>query len=324
MLDALRFVATAIAKKDYVPELTHYRIRAGRVTGYNGAMALSSPIDVDLDIQPKAKPLLAAVQACPGVIALHVTAAGKLAIKSERFKAYIDCLPTDAVHTVHPAGEEVELGPNFMNGIRAIAPIMGIDASRPWAMGIKLQNESMFATNNIMLVEYWHGHRIPIDVVIPAQAINELLRIGESPRRVQVTDNSISFWFENDRWLRAQLIEGSAWPTDRMNELMAHSKNEPSSIGEDFETALHSLKPFLDDMGAVYMTSAGLGTAKDEGVGAFVDVPIAGVSEMQCYHHKNLTLLCEVADRIDWTSYPRPCAFYKGDRLRGVIIGRRV
>lgn len=324
MLDALRFVATAIAKKDYVPELAHYQIRGGRVTGYNGMMALSSPIDVDLDVRPKAQPLLAAVAASPGVITLHVTASGKLAIKSGKFKAFIDCLPQEATNMIIPTGEEIELGPNFMEGIRSIAPIMGIDASRPWAMGIKLQAESMFATNNIMLVEYWHGHKIPIDIVIPALAINELLRIGQAPTRVQVTENSISFWFSGDRWLRTQLLEGKTWPTDRMTELMAHSKNDLVTLGQDFKDSLATLKPFLDESSSIYLTDQVMSTAKDEGVGATVEVILPGVTEMQCYHQKSLLLLSEVADRIDWTSYPRPCSFYKGSSQRGVIIGRRV
>lgn len=324
MLDALRFVATAIAKKDYVPELAHYQIRGGRVTGYNGMMALSSPIDVDLDVRPKARPLLAAVAASPGVITLHVTASGKLAIKSGKFKAFIDCLPHEAGHTIIPTGDEIELGPNFMEGIRSIAPIMGIDASRPWAMGIKLQAESMFATNNIMFAEYWHGHTIPIDVVIPAPAINELLRINEAPLKVQVSDNSISFWFSGERWLRTQLLEGKTWPTDRMKELMAHSQNELVPLNQDFKEALATLKPFLDENSSIYLTDQSMSTAKDEGVGATVDLTLSGVTEMQSYHQKNLLLLSEVADRIDWSSYPKPCSFYKGSKQRGVIIGRRI
>jgi hypothetical protein len=31
MLDALKFVKGAVAKKDFVPELTHFRITGGRV-----------------------------------------------------------------------------------------------------------------------------------------------------------------------------------------------------------------------------------------------------------------------------------------------------
>ncbi len=44
MLSALKFVKGAVSTKDYVPALTHFQIKGGRVTGYNGKLSLSSPI----------------------------------------------------------------------------------------------------------------------------------------------------------------------------------------------------------------------------------------------------------------------------------------
>jgi DNA polymerase III sliding clamp (beta) subunit (PCNA family) len=324
MLDALRFVVPAIAKKDYLPELAHYRIRDGRITAFNGMFSLSSPIGIDIDVQPKASSFFAAVKACPELISLHVTATKRLAIKSGKFKAYIECLDTVVQHEVAPEGTLIDLGPNFMEGIKSIAPLMGVDASRFWAMGIKLQKESMFATNNVTLVEYWHGHDIPIDVVIPSQAINELLRIGEPPAKVQVTENSISFWFENDRWLRTQLLDTEGWPTDRMQELINNSKNELVVLDDSFREALSVLKPFMDEHSSIYITSKGLSTTKEEETGAKVELDLNSIEGMHCYNHTNLSLLLETADRIDWSSYPKPCYFRKGDRQRGVIIGKRL
>ena len=43
MIDAVKFVQGAVAKKDYVAELTHFLIQDNRITGYNGIMGLSSP-----------------------------------------------------------------------------------------------------------------------------------------------------------------------------------------------------------------------------------------------------------------------------------------
>lgn len=324
MLDALRFVASAVAKKDFVPELNHFQIKAGRVTGFNGTLALSSDIDVDLDVRPQAAALIAAIRACPGQIALHVTPAGKLAIRSDKFKAFVNCLPDDTGHFVAPEGETIELGDNFLPGIKAVAPIMGVDASRPWAMGVKLSRQSMFATNNVMLVEYWHGSDIPLDVVIPAPAINELLRVNEPPTKVQVTEHSISFWFGENRWMRSQLLVGGAWPTDRMSEILSGSNGDQLALPDGFFEAVDTLKPFLNvERSSLFLTERAMLTEAAEGVGASVDLEIPGVTEMQAYHHRQLVLLGEVAQTIDWTSYPRPCMF-RGERLRGALIGQRV
>jgi hypothetical protein len=323
MLDALRFVASAVAKKDFVPELTHFKIEAGRVTGFNGQIALSSPIDVDMDIRPQARQLIDAIRACAGVISLSMTPAGRLTVRDEKFRAHINCLAEDHGHFVLPQGEVVELGENFLPGLKALAPVMGIDASRPWSMGIRVGPQSMLATNNVMLAEYWHGDPFPLDVVIPAAAVTELLRIDEVPQRAQLTDSSISFWFKGERWMRTQLLLGGAWPVERLNEIMGlEAKDQqplPTNLGEQVEV----LKAFLGDRSTVFVTTDSLATSPAEGEGAAVSVELPGVTEMQAYHHKQLTLLAQVAKTIDWSNYPQPCMF-RGDRLRGAIIGQRL
>lgn len=323
MLDALRFVAASVAKKDYVQDLTHFRIVDGRVTGFNGVISLSSDIDVDLNVYPHAARMLAAIKACPETISLNVTPAGRLAIKSGKFKSFVDCLPSDPAIVVAPEGDSVELGPSFLPGIRALAPIMGIDASRPWAMGIRLQSKTMLATNNVMLGEYWHGVDTPTDVVIPDICIRELLRIDEAPTRVQMTDHSISFWFGENRWLRSSLIEASAWPIAKMDEILSGSQGKQTEIDPAFFEAVDTLKPFLEDSGTLYLSADKVSTSKTEGEGTSIECPATGQAEMQAYHHRQLALLGEVAKTIDWTAYPRPCMF-RGEKLRGALVGQRV
>jgi hypothetical protein len=324
MLDALRFVAASVAKKDYVQDLTHFRIVDGRVTGFNGVIALSSDIDVDLNVFPHAARMLAAIKACTETISLNVTPAGKLAIKSGKFKSFVDCLPFDNVaNTPAPDGDSVELGPSFLPGIRALAPIMGIDASRPWSMGIRLQSQTMLATNNVMLGEYWHGVNTPLDVVIPDVCIRELLRIDEDPTRVQMTDHSISFWFGENRWLRSSLIEGSMWPMAKMDEILSGSTGEQTELDPAFFEAVDTLKVFLEDSGTLYLSADRIGTSKNDGEGTSIECPCTGQVDLQAYHHRQLALLGEVATTIDWTAYPRPCMF-RGERLRGALVGQRV
>lgn len=322
MLDALRFVAAAVAKKDYVPELTHFKIQGGRVTGFNGVLALSSDIDVDLDILPHASKLLAAIRACEGTISLNMTPQGKLAVKAGAFKSFVDCLPEQPAEAMQPEGETLEPGPKFLQGIKALAPAMGIDASRPWSMGIKLQRNSMFATNNVMLVEFWHGENIPVDIVIPAMTVEELLRIGEPPTKVQVTPNSISFWFGPKRWMKSVLLEGGMWPIDRMEAILSSPDGSQVAFCEGFFEAVEKLKPFLGDAGTLYLTPEAISTSKNEGEGTSIEMR-TGVADLQAYNYKQLSLLGAVARTIDWGAYPKPCMF-RGDMLRGAVVGQRV
>lgn len=324
MLDALRFVASAVAKKEFVPELTHFKIKQGRVTGFNGQIALSSDIDVDLDVQPQALALINAIRACPGTIALSVTPAGKLSVRSGKFRSYVNCLADTIAHFVEPEGETVDMGEHFLPGIKCLAPLMGIDASRPWSMGIKLHGQSMYATNNIMLAQYWHGSQLPLEAVIPAAAINELLRIDEPPTRVQMTDNSISFWFGPKRWMRSQLLIDGGWPIDKVDGLMATNGRNPQPFPDGFFDAVEKLKPFLGEQGSVYLSPDRMATTPVDEDGTSIEVELPQVTGMQAYHQKHLELLGRVAKQIDWSDYPRPCQFTDGGRMRGVIIGQKV
>lgn len=323
MLDSLRFVAAAVAKKDYVAGLTHFRIKDGRVTGFNGDIALSSDIDVDIDVYPKATSLLAAIKACPDTISLNVTPTGKLAVKSGKFKSFVECIPEDAVTYQEPEGDSVELNDGFLKGLRALAPVMGIDASRPWAMGIKVQSGSMLATNNVMLAEYWHGLTLPFDAVIPDIAINELLRIGEPPTNVQITDHSISFRWGEKKWLWSKLIEGGMWPVARVQDIMSTEDGPQLPFPPEFFEAVETLKPFLLESSSLYLTAKSIATSRNDGEGTSIEIDLPVVTEMQSYQQKQLSILGQVAQTIDWTTYPRPCIF-RGPNLRGALVGQKV
>lgn len=320
MLDAIRFTRGAIAKKDFVAELTHFRIAQGRITGFNGMMALSAPIDLDLDVRPKADTFAKAVHACETTTTMHVTPTGRLSIKSGKFKALIECFPEEqAAEPFEPKGWPIDMGPRFMDAIRALAPFTGIDASRPWAMGIMLQGQSAYATNNVIFAEYWHGHTMPFPMNIPKEVITELLRINEDPQQVLATENSITFYFSGDRWLRSTLYSTN-WPEQAFRLFDMHQfQYEPTPDGL-FE-ALDKLKPLLDKENRVYFRDGGVATClSDEAGGAHVEVD--DLIEGPAFSFPALTLLNGVT-HIDFMPHPKPCGFL-ADGMRGMILGLRV
>jgi hypothetical protein len=326
MLDDIRFAIPAVAKKAYVEDLTHFRIKGGRITGFDGRITLSSPIGVDLDVRPNAAKFLAAVRACEGAIGLHVTPAGKLAVRAGKFKVFVDCLADDGAFESQPEGDTIELGESFLVGLRSLSPAIGIDASRPWAMGIKVSGQSMFATNNVIFAQFWHGTEFPFDIVIPGRAIEEMLRIGTAPTKVQVCPNSITFWFSEDRWLKTTLLEGDKWPLDKIAGLMdATEIGDQLAFPEGFFDSLEKLKPFLAEDHGIYIRPNLVSTGRDEGEGGSFEVSLEGIPELQCYSFQQLQVLGEIATAINWKTYPKPCMFtHGGQPLRGLILGRHL
>lgn len=315
MLDALKFVQGAVAKKDFVQALTHFHISGGFIKGYNGSLALCSPIDLDLEVTPKADPFIKAIATCKDTVQLNMTPAGRLSIKSGSFRAFVDCID-EAYPDVQPEGEVLELDGTLLEALKKLNPFIAEDASRRWAQGILFRGHSAFATNNVTLVEYWLGYNFPVEVNIPKPAVQELLRIGEEPTKVQVCENSVTFHYASGRWLRTQTYS-TQWP-DVAKILYRDSTQRP--FPEGFFEALTDLLPFADDLKRVYFLNTRMATTPVEGLGASVD--LVGLPEQGIYNIRQLQLLEAVAETIDLSQYPAPCLFY-GDRVRGAIVGMR-
>ena len=315
MLQSLKFVRGAVATKDFVPELMHYRIQGGMIRAYNGMIGLGGPIDLNLDICPKATELIKAIEVCKDTIQLHVTPSGKLAVKSGKFRAYIECITAD-LPEVLPEGSPVNVTGNILKCLKTLAPLIAEDASRPWARGILFRGNSAFATNNIIVAEYWLGYNFPVDINIPRAAVMELIRIGEEPISLQVAENSVTFHFEGNRWLRTQTLT-TEWP-DLSRILDVESNSSP--IPANFFESVNDLAPFVDDLGKVFLLIGEVSTHADENMGACIEVP-----DLSCeavFNIKQLQLLEKVAKLIDFSTYPAPCMFF-GDGIRGAIVGIR-
>ena len=316
MLQSLKFCIGSVAKKDFVVDLKHFAIESGRVRGFNGMLALSTPIPFDIDCKPNAEQLIKAVSNCADTIQLSMTKAGRLSVKSGNYKAFIDCVDGESAH-VDPEGEIVEFdGSLLLAGLKSVSPFIGTDASRPWANGVLVKGQSLFATNNVILVEYWLPSAFPIVVNIPRSAVREILRINEYPTHAQITETSLTFHYENERWLRTQLYD-TKWPD--LSKIIHRESTQLPFDTKIFE-GLQAIKAFADKLETVYFRNGELCTHPTDVEGAVF--AIEDFNSKGRYSIGMLNLLQGIATTIDWSAYPKPCAFM-GDRLRGVIVGMR-
>lgn len=316
MLASLRFVQGAVARKDLLPALTHFRIEKGTVRGYNGVLALCSRIPLDIQCNPKAEPMVRAIGLCEDTVQMSLTPAGRLSVKSGSFKAFVDCVGGNTPH-VDPEGEEISIdASSLLAALKSVWPFIGDDASRPWSNGVLLRGGSAFATNNVCLVEYHAGIPFPRDVNLPRSAVKEMLRINEEPIGAQVTSGSITFHYSNSRWLRTQLFS-TKWPD---LSIILDKPSDPNPICEQLFPSLLKLRPFADKMGRIFLGDGFLATHEDPGTGARVE--LAELQWPGIYNVEMLLTLKDMVSSIDWSLYPAPCLFF-GDRIRGAIVGLR-
>ena len=317
MLTDLKFVQGAVSKKDLVPTMKHFQIKDGLITAYNGELALSTPISINLECNPLAGQMIKAISQCSDQISLSLNDAGNLRIVSENFRVVVPCHPEPFVD-VKPEGEQMEIdGEALLKGLKVLQPFISTDASRPWTMGVLFNNHSAFATNNVCLVEYWIGCTFPMRVNIPSSAISEIVRINEPPEKLMVAENNLSVLYSGGRWLRTQLL-ACDWPD--VSQLLSDDA-QVVPISENLFPALDKIKPFLDTMSRVFLENGEVRTDQNEDNGAVVKIDNF---DYECvFVHDKLALLKGVATHIDFSQFPKPCPFV-GDNLRGVIIGLRL
>lgn len=318
MRQALKFVQAAVAKKDFVAALTFFRIGDGRVQAFNGTLALSAPIDLDLIAMPRAVPFAKAMDNLPdaGSVSMNFTTTGKLTVKSGNTRFHVECWSDDNFPRVVPEGDIHPMPGGILPVMRRLAPFMAIDASRPWAMGILLKNQSAFATNNIVLAEHWLSVVFPSPICIPAEAVKAMLALGREPISMQAEASRITFHFDDGSWLSTALVS-TEWP-DLAKVL--EQPHEAKPLPEGFFEAIGRLTHFADKTNRLHLRGGVLATSMHDGDGAAVELDDFGGTG--CHFLTQMAALEGVATTIDFSLYPRPCLFF-GDMLRGAIIGLR-
>lgn len=327
MLSDLKFIQGGVSKKDLVPAMSHVVIANGFARSYNGVLALGSPLACDLDCMPRADTLLRAVSMCTDTIQLSMTEAGRLRVQSGAFRVFVDCLTEQEVPHVYPEGAAYNIdGARMLHALEALLPYVSDDASRPWSRGVLLAGQSAFATNNIILSEYWLGgtlfpHAPQTALNIPKIAVQEIVRIGEAPIGIQLDAQSATLHYTGNRWLRTQLLQ-TDWPD--VYKALQQQAAQCLAIPPLFYDALEYLRPFADKLGRVYFCEDGRmsTTPGSEGEGASFAVP--GLPSNGLFNVEMLLALRGIATHVDFSNYPAPCPFFGvNDAMRGVIIGMR-
>lgn len=316
MIDALKFVQGAVQRNGISPELEHFQIKNGRVVGFNGYMALSAPIDLSIEAMPKAVMFHKALQACGDTIAIDQTPAGRLHIKSGGFSAYIPCIDKE-VFEATPMGELFPAPANLASIFARMLPLIGDDASRPWAMGLAVGDGTYTATNNVIVLQIWDGHTLPT-FNCPRFAVAEIARIKEDPVSIQLDPgSSVTFHFADGRWLRTQLLT-QEWPAAKMNSIM-DKPSSPHPFPDGFFAAVNKLVPFVEDKtSAIYFTADGVSTGV-AGAEEGAMVTLAGLPKA-AFRLKALLMLEHEIQTIDLSTHPNPCLFF-GPNSRGALIG---
>lgn len=321
MLDVLKLVMGAVATKDMVPILTHFCVYrdllnlTGRIQGSNGVVYVDAAFDHNItDCSVPAQRFLKAVSACDGMPTFGLTEGGKLSIKHGRFKAYLPILSVEDFPRAMLDGERFDLAPGFVSAISRLQPFISDDASRPWSLSVLLSKDFAYATNNVILA------RTPIvwtsaDLALPLDLVEQLLEIGTDPDAIYIGPSHVGFSY-GDTWIRSAVMV-LVWP-----DVARFISKVPADehVPDELVSAVTRIKDFcvndkfpIINFGTQVSTDNGEYGASFEGF----DLPEAR------FHADQLMKVLSLATHINFSSYPKPCA-WRGDGLEGMISGLRM
>lgn len=313
ILKALKFIQGGVCKKENLPYQSHVLIESGKIRSFNGNVALCSPIQIDINCQPKAHPFIKVISECKDIPQISLAKNGKLDIKSGKLRVKIDCL-SETMPYIVPSGTMYECdGELLLKAIKKLISFVTRDNKRQWARGMLFSQGSIFATCNVVLVQYWTNSIFAKDINIPLHCLEEIVRINEAPKRVQISDTSVTFHYEDGRWLNSSLISDK-WP-DVVEMLNAESNPKP--VHPELWDALKAVKSFAIANRVDFHTGK-ITTGEVDS-----EYELDGFDSIGSWGASFLLSLEDLITVIDFSKYPKPAMFY-GDNLRGVIIGHHV
>lgn len=315
-VDALRFVALATKDEGSINE-THVHLYNGWVTAFNGIIAAGQKITEEIYACPNNKLMIEALSKCGEHLSITQLDQNRLSIKSDKFKAIVPCIDPVLLSAAIPDMPVGVINDELKDGLQAVSVLVDQEpGQRVVTCSILLQKNSCIASNGNMIFEFWHGIDMPT-LCIPKAIVEALAKCKKKLCKFGFSNSSVTFYFEDESWLRTQLIAGE-WP-DLKHILDQKSNAWP--LPPDFYKALDAVAGFSDD-GLVYFTKDTMHSHKAEGIGATYE--LAGLPQDLVFSIKQLGFIKPFVKEIDWHVHGSiPMTMFYGSKIRGAIAGRK-
>lgn len=323
MKKTLELVRGAVSTNDLLPVLTHFHIYNGRVQGGNGRIVIDAPCPelAGFDCTVPAERFLKAVDACDGEPRLKLTDGGKLTASKGKFRA---TLPL-ADHAAFPKVEEIPPAassfldsvsfPALLPVLERLRPFISTDRTKPWLCSIFFNEGYAWATDNVCLARVPH-HTFQ-NFILPAYAVDELLRINEEPVKIQSDMTSIVFYFRGDWWIKAQKLYGE-WPN--VSALIPRSPPKERLASTPLAEAIRKILPFCPEKehALIHTGPEGVSTSAGEtsAVVGYDGTPVG------CFRAEPFLTVLDASTSIDLSGYPGVC-YWQGEGIDGVFVGVR-
>ena len=321
MLDALKFVGQMAADKELIKQSTHICVHGGRLQAGDTKMAIEDacPELAGHSFTVPADKFIQAVAACDGVPKIEMQDEGKrIKISYKRFRVTLPTLRAEDYPKVELRRKTTIGCPqHFIDALKRVFPFTSQDASRPWSLGIWLENGYACATNNVILV------RTPIDwtgppINLPRFAVQEILSISRPITNIHVDETALEIEY-GDAWFKTQTYQDK-WPQSAV-QLFDKAIPEMHPVPDTLLSSIEKLIPFCPDVKfpAIYFNDKCITTA-DGAQSAEIGFEL---NLNGAYRAEVLQLVLGAATHWTPQNYPSPI-FFKGDLIEGLFVGLKI
>jgi hypothetical protein len=330
MLDTLRFVRGAVADRDTVIGLTHFFIYEGRIQGSNGHMMIDAPLPdlKDKILTVPADLLIKAIDSCDGDPQITFTETAMM-VKEGALKVRLPILDAAAFPRADPDPLDWETESPLLPVLKTIRPFISHDASYKWSVGAWINEQAIYATNNVIVVRHpsdlFGGTGLCLN--LPVYAIDELIRIGKEPTGFGVRQDgqSITFYYADSSWLRAQVLTNDGWPIEKIDHMFRdvdRKKLKKTPMPADLPGAVRKITPFCPEPKLPVIVLGPQGVSTEDGDRSAV---VEGYKLPESkFNATMLSLVLATATHIQFTNaegVARGC--FVANELEGIFMGIR-
>lgn len=323
-MNAINFMRSLYKKETFVDSDKFLRIEKKRISGTNGSITKSAPIDWNFTTFPVAVDFFKLIDALgksidPDYLEINQTSS-QLIFKYKRLISRIDILADKPPPIEKTKGKIINLKDELLPVLFELKNFVGIDASRPWACGMYFdsKNKKISVTNNIVLVQKKKVRIFEDSLILPFNLINEIVDIGENPCSYIFDGNTITLNFSNGFWIKSSVVDNT-WPKTK-SLFDSIDYNTLPKKDKKVEFTLQEFESLVESAGFIFWGEEGYYTSnlKERGIHLKVHLKTSGG-----YNIHQLLAVLNLASHIDFSWFPdKPTPFKNKEKeIYGIIIG---
>lgn len=314
LIEALKFAAVAAKESD--GKQNFVSIKDKWLMSSNDTFAMGMPVTVDIELCPHIEQFQAALSQCGQQYQLVQIDVRAVSIKSGKFHAVVPALPNDDMTLITPDMPCATINDSLRDAFAACLRVMG-KGDKLYNQCVLLRANSMVATDGKIAIEYWHGIDLPGPLLIPKKTVETLAKLGKLLVGFGFSERSVTFWFDDNSFLKTQRCEGSFPDIDR---LFLGTSGTMVPIWPEFYVGLKAIEAFIQG-DFICFHSEYLATDMTMKKGA--NYRIEGMPAGYGFSAHYWRCIEPFVSYIGLGNPAQPMIFM-GDKVRGLIAGRAV